>query len=91
MRTANVLKKAFNSIEKDLKFTVETQEDFADQKLPTLDTNLQLVEREITTETGLVVPYKQITYEFHSKPTGRKFTILENSSSPYQQKRATLA
>ena len=90
-RTADILKKAFNSIEKDLKFTVETQEDFEKGQLPTLDTSLKLVEMEIQTETGHVVKYKQIVYEFYSKPTGSKFTLLESSATPNQQKKSTLS
>lgn len=34
-RTARIMKDIYNSIEKDLRFTVETQHDFADDKLPT--------------------------------------------------------
>ena len=35
--------------------------------------------------------YQQIKYLFYSKPTGSKFTILENSASAYQQKKASLS
>ena len=40
VRTANILKSLFNSIEKDLEFTVETSEDFNSDTLPTLDTQI---------------------------------------------------
>ena len=46
-RTARLMLQVFNSIEPDLKFTVETEYDFPDRMLPTLDTKLQVVEREL--------------------------------------------
>ena len=46
-RTARVLCQIFNSVEKDLKFTVETCEDFNSLTLPTLDTQLWVEDKII--------------------------------------------
>ena len=52
-RTARVLRDIFNSIEKDLKFTIELEEDFEDSWLPTLDTKLKMELKDIGPEGSL--------------------------------------
>ena len=52
-RTARVMLKLFNSIEQDLKFTVETQEDYNNNMLPTLDTNLSMITVEDQVEDSM--------------------------------------
>ena len=47
-RTGRVLLKIFNSIEKDLKFTIELEDDFDDRMLPTLDTKMSMKDVEMT-------------------------------------------
>ena len=47
-RTSRVLKDIFNSIESDLRFTVESEDDFDDKMLPTLDTKLCMTQESIT-------------------------------------------
>ena len=37
-----------------------------------------------------VVRCRQITYTFFTRKMGSKFTILESSAGPYQQKKAAL-
>ena len=66
-RTARVLRDIFNSIEEDLKFTVETEDDFEDKMLPTLDTKLSVVTE--TVPSNQAVPPPRTTPPPHTPPS----------------------
>ena len=87
-RTARVMKKVFNSIERDLAFTVETQDEYENNMLPTLDTNLSMVELELMTPTQ-VTPEGQETGNpgtsmplQHHKPIKYKHIMYKFFSKP---------
>ena len=75
-RTSRILKDIFNSIEPDLKFTVETQYDFEDELLPTLDTKIAMKKLELTS-TEL------------DKMIARDRTTLGSSNPTQQEKQQT--
>ena len=81
--TANELQKAMESINPDLKFVMELEEDFHNNKLPTLDTNLWISKADGKTP--------QIEYEFYEKPMNSKYCILEKSAMDYQSKFSILS
>ena len=60
-RTARVLLQIFNCIESDLNFTIETQEDFEEGQLSTLDTKMKVVETEVDAGTDHEQPQEPTT------------------------------
>ena len=70
-KTKQVLLLIMNSISRDLTFTVESQEDFSNGYLPTLDTQLKLTQ-------------KGITYKFYEKESNTPFVIIETSAVSQQ-------
>ena len=80
--TANEIQKAMESINPDLKFVMELEEDFPNNKLPTLDTNLWMSQDNKA---------PQIEYEFYEKPMNSQFCILEKSAMDYQTKFSILS
>ena len=77
-RTANVLNSVMNSIHPELKFTMETCEDFESGKLPTLDTQIWM-------------EGKKLMYEFYEKPMSAKTVIRRNSALSENTKVASLS
>ena len=67
-----------NSICRDLTWTVESQEDFEDGFLPSLNTKIQMKNN-------------QIIYQFFEKPSNTPFVILESSAVPTQIKKQALS
>ena len=67
-RTRNILMDSMRGIEDFLTFTTETEEDFSDGWLPTLDVALR------------VSPLNQIQFKFWEKPTNSNRTIDRRSS-----------
>ena len=106
-RTARLLKEMFNSVEEDLKFTIETAEEFNSGKLPTLDTQLWV--ETISDEAGEqdqgepgadaaegesqqeTAEYQVVKYLFYSKPMGTEYTLREDSGADYNSKKASLS
>ena len=82
-RTANEIRKAMDSINPDLKFEIEIEEDFPREKLPTLDTCLWL-EREEGAPP-------ELRYEFYEKPMCNKLCMLEMSAMTESSKIASLS
>ena len=70
---ARVLKPAMNSINPDLRFTTECQEDFEHERLLTLDFEMWL------TETG-------VKHSYFQKPMKTPLVLMERSGMSYQQK-----
>ena len=68
---------SMNNIMDFLEFTLELHEDFADQKLPTLDTKFFIVDR-------------LILYEFFQKPMSRNMVLQADSALSDSVKVATL-
>ena len=71
------------SINPDLKFTIELEADFQDKKLPTLDTNIWFSRPE----SGAPI----VQYEFFEKSMNSKFCILEKSAMAYESKLSILS
>ena len=82
-RSATVLQAAMDSINPDLKFEMELEEDFPDNKLPTLDCRVWL-------ETSTDKP-PQFNFSFFEKTMNSQFVILEKSAMSYKQKFAILS
>ena len=72
-RMARVLLPAMNSINDDLKFTTEAQEDFENERLPTLDFEMWL------TKDG-------INHSYYQKPMKNPLVLMERSGMAYTQK-----
>ena len=77
-RMARVLNPCMNSINKDLKFTVETQEDFENERLPTLDFEMWL-------------QGDKIHHSYFQKDMRTPLVIMERSGMATQQKFKILA
>ena len=73
------------SINPDLKFEMELEEDFPDQKLPTLDTLVSL-ERSPDSDQP-----PQFTFSFYEEIMNSRYVLLEKSAMPYKQKCAILS
>ena len=82
-RTANEMKKAMESINGDLKFEMELEEDFEDNKLPTLDFSMRLARSQ--DGPG------QIWYDFYEKPMNTKYCIMEKSAMAERSKISSLS
>ena len=82
-RTANEMRKAMDSINPDLNFEIELEEDFPGQKLPTLDTNLW-IDRKVGAPP-------ELRYEFFEKPMCNKLCMLEQSAMTESSKIAILS
>ena len=78
MRMARVCLDCMNSINPDLSFTVETQEEFQNERLPTLDFEMWL--------TG-----EQVSHSYFQKPMKTPLVIMERSGMSSQQKYQILA
>ena len=77
------LKCAIESINPDLKFEMELEQDFYDHKLPTLDCNIWISR-----------PHDQapaIEFDFYEKPMKSKYVVMEKSAMDYQQKVSILS
>ena len=72
--TKNGILGTLNNVEEFLKFTVETEEDFHDKWLPTLDTRLR------------VVGSNQVLYGFFEKPTNSNVTIQRRTAMGEESK-----
>ena len=96
-RTARLLAQVMNSLERDLRFTTETAEDFPSGTLPTLDyqvwkeVTLVHAQEEENTETQVPREITQFRYKYFEKPMSTKYFILETSASSWEQKKASLA
>ena len=77
--TATELCRVMNSICKDVKMTVEVEEDFSDRFIPTLDMQMKLDK-----DLGRVV------YKFYSKPMSSALCLVEKSALPITIRNATL-
>ena len=76
-KTEEILKQITNSTCQDLRFTSESQDDFEDKKLPTLDFSLKrLKDKDMT----------KISFEFYKKPMASKFGKCQNSALSTQIK-----
>ena len=63
-----------NSIFSFLKFTTETEEDFTDRYIPTLDMNMAMLDDNT------------ITYKLYEKPMGNKYCVGKESAMNEQSK-----
>ena len=72
-RMARVLKPAMDSINPDLVFTTESQEDFENERLPTLDFEMWL------TKDGIM-------HSYYPKPMKNPMVIMQRSGMAYTQK-----
>ena len=77
--TATELCKVMNSICKDVKMTVEVEEDFTSKFIPTLDMQIKLDK-----DLGRLV------YKFYSKPMSSSLCLVEKSALPITIRNATL-
>ena len=77
-RTARVLNNIMNSIHTNLRFTMETPENFKDQKLPALDTQVWLEDNKLI-------------YSFYEKPMAAKTVIRRGSALGENIKVASLS
>ena len=82
-RSATVLQAVMDSINPDLKFEMELEEDFPDNKLPTLDCRVWIESTENSPP--------QFNFSFFEKTMNSRFVILENSAMSYKQKFAILS
>ena len=73
-RMARICNPAMNSINEDLVFTTETQDDFEKERLPTLDFEMWITEKN------------QIHHSYFQKPMKTPFVLMERSGTSYQQK-----
>ena len=80
---AEEIRQALESVNPDLKFTVELEQDFVNKQLPTLDTSVWLSQEEGSAPI--------IKYEFFEKPMNSKFVILEKSAMEYRSKLSILS
>merc|ERR1712208_18216 len=71
---ARVCVKAMNSVNKDLKFTTESQEDFQQERLPTLDFEMWLDNK------------MEIGHSYYQKPMKTPYVLMERSAMSYHQK-----
>ena len=74
MRMKRICLPALNSVNKDLKFTCEIEEEFQNQRLPTLDFELWL------DQDGL------IQHHYYQKPMKTPFIVMKRSAMAQQQK-----
>ena len=73
-RMARVCIDAMNSVNTDLQFTSESQEDFNHERLPTLDFELWLNEE------------MELCHSYYQKPTKTPYVLMERSGMAYHQK-----
>ena len=84
-RTARETKKAMNSVFTNIQFETELAEDFATQKLPTLDFEMWFQ------EGGNYEGRPKILYQFFEKPMNTPFCIMRESAMPEGGKIASLS
>ena len=82
-RTAKEMKKLMDSINPDLVFEIELEEDFEGNKLPTLDTSLWI-------ERNVGAP-PELRFEFFEKPMNNKYCMLERSAMAEKAKMSSLS
>ena len=63
-KTKSTLLTVMNSVHADLTFTVESQSDYLDNHMPTLDTKISLVEEE---------GKQRVTYTYFEKPMNSRY------------------
>ena len=73
-RMARVCREAMDSINPDLKFTTESQEDYPEERLPTLDFSIWLTEDNVLKHT------------YFQKNMKTPYVIMERSGNSYHQK-----
>ena len=89
--------KIMNSVFKDIKFTVEAEEDFKTSRIPTLDFEMWLEkaeskERDTAEEKDAKEIRKgKVIYSFYEKEMSSNFCIMENTAMSWNQKRASLS
>ena len=76
---ANEIRKAMETINPDLKFTLELEQDLSNKKLPTLDLSMWLKDNGPQSSPN-------IEFEFFSKEMSSIYCILEKSSMDYSSK-----
>ena len=81
-KTKEVLQTVLDSLTPDLRFTLESQQDYPDKHCPTLDFNLRI---------GKVNGRMKNTFKFYEKPTATPYTILNSSAMSQQDKASTLS
>ena len=79
IHTKDEVAKMMGSVFSGLKFTTESQHEFTNLRMPTLDTEMWM------TESG------EIRYAFYRKEIGSDYCVMNDSAAPHQQKRAILA
>ena len=84
-RTSRELKNVMNSVYKNIQFTTEIPEDFADKRLPTLDFTMWLSEEEDEKNRG------KLKYSFYEKEVSSKFCIQEKSAMADNSKMSSLS
>ena len=72
-RMARLCTPAMNSINPDLKFTTECQEDFQSERLPTLDCEMWIEDNKIK-------------HSYYQKPMKTPFVLMSRSGTSYRQK-----
>ena len=72
-RMARICKVAMNQINMDLVFTTESQEDFAKERLPTLDFEMW-------------ISNNKVRHSYYQKPMKTPYVIMERSGMGHQQK-----
>ena len=78
-RMAKESRKAMNSVYSNLNFTIETEEDFENGRLPTLDFEMWVDENQV------------IQHSFYEKPVNTPYVVMERSAMGEQAKNSILA
>lgn len=83
-KTRQELHNIMNSVDKELRFTTESQEQYQDGHMPTLDMKIALIND--TNSANQV-----ITYTFFEKPNNSKYTTIENTAMDSDQRNQQLS
>ena len=84
-KTATELQRIMNQITPDPRFTLEIQEEYLNNHIPTLDCNVKLIEQINE------CPKYNIRYTFFKKPMVSQYAGLETSAMDYESKKSTLS
>ena len=88
-RTSNEIRNAMNSVFWNIQFTSEITEDFNNGRLPTLDFELWVNEKE--NETTGEDDRGKIYYSFYEKEVSSRFCLMEKSAMAENSKNSTLS
>ena len=97
MKTSEEIRGVMNSIYKDIQFTSEVEEDFSNNRIPTLDYEMWVEKNEENEKDTLEEKSSKekregkVIYSFYEKPMASEFCVMEASAMSWNAKRATLS